>query len=257
MIANYHTHTKRCRHADGEDREYVETAIKNGVRILGFSDHAPYPNDSIGDHRMRMRREEAEDYVKSVLSLRYEYKGQIEIYLGFETEYFPALYGEYKEFISQFPIDYLILGEHFVPEEKNGIYVGSPFSDEQTLKHYVDLCIDGLATGDFTYLAHPDVAHFTGNAKVYEKHMRRLARAMKEMNIPAEFNLLGFASYRHYPSATFFTIAKEEGLRIILGSDAHSPRHCGDELCAEKARDFLRTLGITPIDTLELVKPSL
>ena len=28
MYANYHTHTKRCRHAAGEDREYVEAAIK-------------------------------------------------------------------------------------------------------------------------------------------------------------------------------------------------------------------------------------
>ncbi len=27
MIANYHTHTARCKHAEGEDREYVEAAI--------------------------------------------------------------------------------------------------------------------------------------------------------------------------------------------------------------------------------------
>ena len=30
MIANYHTHTWRCRHADGTEREYVETAIEAG-----------------------------------------------------------------------------------------------------------------------------------------------------------------------------------------------------------------------------------
>ena len=27
MIANYHTHTARCGHAHGAEREYVETAI--------------------------------------------------------------------------------------------------------------------------------------------------------------------------------------------------------------------------------------
>ena len=45
MIANYHTHTWRCRHADGTEREYVETAIEAGLKILGFSDHTPqvYP----------------------------------------------------------------------------------------------------------------------------------------------------------------------------------------------------------------------
>lgn len=28
MKANYHTHTTRCQHAFGEDREYVEEAIR-------------------------------------------------------------------------------------------------------------------------------------------------------------------------------------------------------------------------------------
>lgn len=34
MIANYHTHTWRCRHADGTEREYVERAIE---AVLKFS----------------------------------------------------------------------------------------------------------------------------------------------------------------------------------------------------------------------------
>ena len=42
MLANYHTHTKRCNHALGEDREYVEAAIKAGLKVLGFSDHCPF-----------------------------------------------------------------------------------------------------------------------------------------------------------------------------------------------------------------------
>ena len=39
---NYHTHTKRCGHAIGNDEDYVINAIKAGYKILGFSDHAPY-----------------------------------------------------------------------------------------------------------------------------------------------------------------------------------------------------------------------
>ena len=39
MIANYHTHTVLCRHAKGDIHEYVDTAIQNGLKILGFSDH--------------------------------------------------------------------------------------------------------------------------------------------------------------------------------------------------------------------------
>ena len=43
MIANYHTHTWRCMHASGTEREYVEKAIEGGLKILGFSDHTPMP----------------------------------------------------------------------------------------------------------------------------------------------------------------------------------------------------------------------
>ena len=43
MIANYHTHTWRCMHAEGTEREYVERAIEGGLKILGFSDHTPMP----------------------------------------------------------------------------------------------------------------------------------------------------------------------------------------------------------------------
>ena len=40
--ANYHTHTPRCRHAGGSEREYIENAIAAGMTTLGFSDHTPY-----------------------------------------------------------------------------------------------------------------------------------------------------------------------------------------------------------------------
>ena len=36
---NFHTHTKRCKHAKGEDKDYIDAAIKNNLDILGFSDH--------------------------------------------------------------------------------------------------------------------------------------------------------------------------------------------------------------------------
>ena len=42
LRTNFHTHTTRCNHAVGEDRQYVEEAIKGGLKVLGFSDHSPY-----------------------------------------------------------------------------------------------------------------------------------------------------------------------------------------------------------------------
>lgn len=42
-MQNFHTHTYRCHHAKGTDRDYVEAAIKAGYTEIGFSDHVPYP----------------------------------------------------------------------------------------------------------------------------------------------------------------------------------------------------------------------
>ena len=87
MIANYHTHTRRCRHARGSEKEYVEEAIRGGLKVLGFSDHTPqvYPGGYVCPAKMEPR--ELEGYVDCVLALKKEYKSDIEIRLGLEAEY--------------------------------------------------------------------------------------------------------------------------------------------------------------------------
>ena len=64
MRFNYHTHTTRCQHAKGTEREYVEAAIRGGYKILGFSDHTPYPFDNGYESRIRMKMEEDPDNPK-------------------------------------------------------------------------------------------------------------------------------------------------------------------------------------------------
>ena len=34
LTTNFHTHTTRCNHAVGEDRQYVEAAIKGGLKVI-------------------------------------------------------------------------------------------------------------------------------------------------------------------------------------------------------------------------------
>jgi histidinol-phosphatase (PHP family) len=77
MIANYHTHTWRCRHARGREKEYVEEAIKGGLKVLGFSDHTPqvYPGGYVCPAKMEPR--ELEGYVDCVLALKKEYRDDI------------------------------------------------------------------------------------------------------------------------------------------------------------------------------------
>lgn len=235
---NYHTHTKRCRHAAGEDREYVEAAIEAGLSILGFSDHCPwvFTNDYVST--MRMSPAEVDDYFHSLESLRKEYKKDIKIFIGFESEYIPDLIDAQDELLRDYPLDYMILGQHFLGHEYDSSYAGMPTTDESKLKQYVDLVIEGLSSGRYLYLAHPDLMNYTGPKNIYEKHMKRLCEFLKEKEIPAEINMLGAGDGRNYPSEHFLQIAKKTGNTCIVGIDAHAP----DQLTHNRGRQLVEDL---------------
>ena len=112
MRYNLHTHTFRCRHAQGSDREYVEAAIKAGMKVLGFTDHCPqfFPTDYYST--FRMYPEEAADYAESVRALAKEYRDDIQILLGFETEYYPEIFGELLRLVRQLGCDMLACPGH-------------------------------------------------------------------------------------------------------------------------------------------------
>jgi histidinol-phosphatase (PHP family) len=82
MKNNYHTHTVRCHHAQGTEREYIEAAIAAGIKTLGFADHAPqiFPGDYYS--HFRMRPEELSDYCSTLRALKEEYKDRIDIKIG-------------------------------------------------------------------------------------------------------------------------------------------------------------------------------
>ena len=91
MRNNYHTHTYRCRHASGTERQYVMNAIKSGFSELGFSDHCPWPFDDDFESTCRMHPDEFPGYVKAVRKLGEKFADDIKIYCGLECEYYPAM----------------------------------------------------------------------------------------------------------------------------------------------------------------------
>ncbi len=243
--ANYHTHTVRCKHARGSEREYIENAIKNGFSILGFSDHVPQPFPEGYVSPIRMDMSEAEDYIETIESLKKEYEGQIEILTGFEVEYFPKYFDALIDKLRSLQkVDYIILGQHNIPDEIGGFYCGEPTGDVRKLKAYVDQCIEGLDTGLFTYLAHPDLINFKGDKDIYLDEMRRICEYSIKNDVPLEFNMLGFRLCRNYPNESFFKMASSMGCRFIIGCDAHDPGHVCQPESVEDMTDFITRCGI-------------
>ncbi len=255
MTNNYHTHTFRCHHADGEEREYIETAIARGLTTLGFSDHVPMPFPDGHESGYRIRITELGDYIAELQALREEYRGRINILIGFEAEYYRDRFEDMLALLGQYEYDYLLLGQHFVNNEVDGVRTGVPTESEDILRAYVDHTLEGLATGKFTYFAHPDVINFIGDDTVYERHMHRLCEECRRMEIPLEINLLGLKEGRHYPTERFFRIAAEVENVAVLGCDAH---HVDDVANPEQIAmgvAFAKRCGIPVLETVPLRSP--
>ena len=252
MIANYHTHTTRCGHASGSEREYIENAIKAGFSELGFSDHAPMPYGNGHVSGIRMSLEQTEDYVNTLLDLRREYEKDIKIHIGFEAEYYPAVFDRFIDFISDYPIDYLIMGQHFMNNEYDGRYFGSVTDEENILRAYVDQVIAGLSTGRFSYLAHPDLPNFVGDGAVYKNEMSRLIEYTRSNNIPLEINMLGAQYGRHYPSSAFWSLASDMSATAIIGGDIHHAKDFAQPSSVARIAELIeKNSGLKIIDKLE------
>lgn len=255
MIANYHTHTWRCKHAHGTEEEYVRCAIKKGLSILGFSDHAPhfFPDGYVS--RIRMLPEQLQDYADTIGGLQQQYQDQIQIHLGLEMEFYPELFEQMLPYYRDHGINYLVLAQHYLDNEVNAANVARPASDrEEFVEKYCNQLINAMQTGAYTYLAHPDVLNFVGQPEVYKTHMRRLCKEAKQVGMPLELNLSGFNWNRYYPSRRFWEIAAEEGCQVVLGVDAHFPEELLDEPSEKQAMQWIRELELPLLETLELKK---
>ena len=254
MKVNYHMHTKRCNHAIGDEEDYIINAIKAGFDEVGFACHSPWKFEGNYRSHMRMQPEEIDDYILKILELKEKYQSQISIKIGLECEYFPKRMLYLERLLRYKPIDYIILGNHFHLDEHN-TYFGFANQSKESLKNYVDSAIEGINTGLYSYIAHPDLINYPKtNDEIYKKEMTRLCLACKDKNIPVEFNLLGYFEKRNYPCDDFWKIASECGCKAIIGFDAHDPKRLLDEKSYQEARDFLTRINMEIVEGIKFLK---
>lgn len=252
MIANYHTHTHRCNHAIGREEEYVQEAMKAGLKILGWADHAPYMFTGGYYSHFRMRPAQMEGYIRVIEELRQNYAGKIEMPIGLEMEYYPRHFERTIEFLQEYPVDYLILGQHFLENEYDGPYSGYVTQDRDVVRRYCSQSMEAMNTGLFTYFAHPDLIHYDGDRKFYAECLRPVCAEAKSLGLPLEINLLGIREGRHYPNRCFWEVAAEEGCEVILGCDAHTPDSLNDPRSERVALALAKELGLCVLDTVQL-----
>lgn len=246
----YHTHTRRCAHAeDVEDEKYVEEAIKGGIKRLAFTDHMPTPTpDYIKTTRkVRMYMTEVDSYLSSIEYLKEEYKGQIDIESGFEFEYSDDL--EQHLMYLKSITDKMILGQHFVVDKEGNKYVfRNIIATDEMLDLYAEAIISAIDKGLPDIIAHPDrfMVSRESFGEKEEQISRLICRKAIEAGIPLEINMgepldnlkesdLSADELRSkvaYPAKEFWEIVLDESkkavkdgkepIKVIYGKDAHS-----------------------------------
>ena len=252
MLTNYHSHTKRCQHAVGEDEEYVRSAIRAGYKVLGFSDHAPYFYRDGYVSYYKMKPEQLCEYADSVNFLRKKYEKEIEIHLGLEAEYYPDIFPESFKLWKSVGTEYLILGQHFVKKEEASQKASSMTSSKEKLKEYTDVCIAAIETEKFSCIAHPDMLYYADSDDAfYEHEVRRLVECANKHSTPLEINLLGIRKHRHYPGEKFWKTAALLSPAVILGTDSHNPLAIENTEGRREAEKLAERCGLRLIDRLE------
>lgn len=251
MIASYHNHTYRCHHATGTERQYIEKALSGGIRYMGFSDHIPCPPpEGRIENNYRVSMIDRFTYAQTILALKEEYKDRIDIKLGYEAEYSPALIDKMLEICRETEAEYMILGQHFIGDWLRGLEVAASIENHSVefLDGYVNTVCEAMRTGYFTYVAHPDVVNFTGDEAIYLEKMRKICETSIETGTPLELNFLGIRGNRHYPNLTFWKMVGEMGCEVVYGIDAHARRDAYDEESLKKAEKIKEKYGLNVIE---------
>jgi histidinol-phosphatase (PHP family) len=254
---NWHTHTARCGHAYGTDEEYVQAAIRGGLKTLGFSDHAayttPYPPE-------RMAIEQVPEYIASIRSLKEKYKNQISIHLGMEVEYYPSQWETLTYYRKE--MDYLILGQHQLELGAGSVY---GIRDPQRLKRYVDALEGACYHGLCDYIAHPDVVLYS--YPVLDGSVREAARRIADISLkydmPLELNCGSGVRYgkQHYsdgdryayPVRIFFEEFARRHCPIVIGLDIHNPQLFLEERDLNRALSVIEGLDCNIIEDYDIL----
>ncbi len=218
MIANYHTHTRWCRHGSGEIEEYIQEAVARGIRELAITEHVPLLGDP--DPR-RLFCDEFSSFNKELNRLIEEYASQVAVRKGFECEYYPNQLDHYREYREKYGYEILILGQHTNQDRSIDNF---SLTEPWQVNLYADDVCAALETGLFTFLAHPDLIFrsYRKFDEVFSGAMRRIFQACERLSIPVEINANGWHYRRGYPEPRVWTeIAPDYRLQCLVGSDAH------------------------------------
>jgi len=231
-IADYHVHST---FSDGhEDVDACcERALSLGLAELGISEHLTPPCLApIADYGVAHER--LGEYVASVREAATRYP-ELRLLCGVEADFAPDGIMEMVELLCGRDFDYVLCSVHFTDGfQFNAVeHCGDPGWDDpgRVCRRYWQLVREAAANGLFDVLAHPDLPKRWGHR--HDEDITALEdeaiAALADAGMALEVNTSGL---RHpvaelYPTPSLLRRAREVGVPLTFGSDAHHAADIG------------------------------
>lgn len=266
--ANYHSHTHFC---DGTaaPEEYIEEAIRQNHPAYGFSSHAPvpFPTD------WTIKPEKLNQYITEVKQLKERYADQIQIFLGLEIDFLPAL--KKNGHRNQYPeLDYCIHSIHFVDQFEDGNPWNIDTSSELFASGLEEIFNNDMKKAGTRFWAlsremietlEPDVIGHLDKIKMFNKsncyfneqdnwyveQVEETLDLLQKKDCIVEINTRGFYRYGQpdlYPGEWIIRRIAEKNIPVVINSDAHKPKEISEGM--SYAAEILEDCGIREVYAL-------
>ena len=249
MPPDYHMHTPLCRHAVGEPTEYAAQAVKIGLSEIGFTEHAPMPEQDFDN--WRMLEGEMDLYHEKLNQAEKDNPG-INILRSLEIDYLPGYTEWIRDLAERYEWDYLIGSVHYLQDKWSFDHPDHRDSwDEKDLNsvwsEYYHRLIESVEIGVFNIIGHCDLVKVFGHrpdcglASLWKPFLE----VVKQKDIAIEINTGGIKKPcgEMYPEPGLLEMAADIGVGLTFGSDAHKPERVGENF--REAVELAKRTGFT------------
>lgn len=227
-----HMHTPLCKHAVGTPAEYVAAARRAGLRGIVMTDHSPMP--AWFDAQFRMSLGQLPFYLSMLEQTRQE-AGDFYVGIGLEADFLPGTEYYVEKLRSAYSYDYLIGSIHYIgawPFDNPDFAADFEERDlREIYREYFKLVAQAARSGLFHSIGHLDLPKKFGHvpAEGYLDLAEEALQVMAGEGLALDVNTAGWRKPvgEIYPSPALLERARELGIRVVLGSDAHAPEEVG------------------------------
>ena len=214
-------HTPLCGHATGMPIEYARFAAKRGIDVITFTCHIPMEWEAFGQAGIRMRRDQLDEYRALVQAAAEAKLPGVEVLCGIEAEVFPdeQHMEPMVEILNAYPWDFVLGSLHAQCRsylkwlEDHGVN-----NDYERIEWYFRHLREGVLTGRYDSMSHPDVIRTYGVVKAFnpaehEPVIRKFLQAVVEQDICMEINTSGLTKgdYEVHPRPVDSRLGRRNG----------------------------------------------